>query len=192
MGKLFRNKHFETSFATFEEVTKDASISRAEFDSYANGIPGDPISLAIHERLKDFLNPQTKEDAFDDFKLTQFYTQELDYIRKVHALTPGTQLLEEELVLGTIVANHGDKSFRKTKKYKMRLHSGNLVTSVQRQLIADTATATEPELCNGLTRAWRIWSVCAKRDLQFGASSLGLIALGTMLDCVERLAPGCT
>ncbi|KAH8826910.1 RNA dependent RNA polymerase-domain-containing protein [Flagelloscypha sp. PMI_526] len=187
LGILFRNEHFKHELKQLEDISTSSSTTSQSNSKLAGySLPSDPISLAVYNMVQPLLNKE-RYCSFDCSQMRLYYNQELDYIRKVHALNPQMLLIEEELVLGAILSNQGDRAIRKSKKFKMRFHVGNLVTNIQRRLLRDAATALEDELIETLNNTWSLWVECQKRGVEFGARSLGLIALGVILECIERL-----
>jgi RNA-dependent RNA polymerase len=152
----------------------------------------DPITLTLLESVKRYLGDSAVVDNYSSElqKLFQRYTDELRYICATHTLsdTPGVRLLEAEVVIGTILAKCSQKRWRSDRMYRMRLHASTLVKDVQRNLIESLAdTVSVFELIAGLQLAWSAWgfSLCHRTD--FGANSFGLIALGTVIDCLDEL-----
>jgi RNA-dependent RNA polymerase len=118
------------------------------------------------------------------------YTDELRYISATHTLssTPGIRLLEAEVVIGTILAKCSQKRWRSDRIYRMRLHASTLVKDVQRNLIESLGdTVPVFELVAGLQLAWSAWCFSLLCRADFGANSFGLIALGTVIDCLDEL-----
>ncbi|PPQ77522.1 hypothetical protein CVT25_011319 [Psilocybe cyanescens] len=154
----------------------------------------DPISLALLERVQQYLgdsaliNDNTPPEILILFKR---YADELRYISATHTLsnTPGVQLLEAEIVVGTILAKCSQKRWRKDRIYRMRLHGETLVRDVQRSLleVGIKPTNTYAELITGLELAWFAWGYSLRQCNEFGANSFGLIALGIIFDCLDKL-----
>ena len=70
----------------------------------------------------------------------------------------------------------------------MRLHASKLVEDIQRNLIESLGdTVPVYELITGLQLAWSAWGFSLRRRADFGANSFGLIALGTVIDCLDEL-----
>jgi RNA-dependent RNA polymerase len=153
----------------------------------------DPISLALKKRVQYHLQPYTDPDgkSADIAKLFGTYSEELRYICATHTLSnsPGVRLLEAEVVAGTILAKCSQKRWRKDRMYRMRLHASTLVRDIQRNILDDLDKAPEGELLFGLERAWQAWDFSLRRKTDFGGHSFGLIALGMVFDCLDRLAP---
>lgn len=71
--------------------------------------------------------------------------------------------------------------------YRMRLHATTLARDIQRELVEDLETATRDQLVIGLTNAWYSWGYSLGLGNEFGTNSFGLIALGVIFDCLDRL-----
>jgi RNA-dependent RNA polymerase len=151
----------------------------------------DPITLTLLESVRRHLGDSAVVDNHSlelrIQKLFQRYTDELRYICATHTLsdTPGVGLLEAEVVIGTILAKCSQKSWRSDRIYRMRLHASTLVKYVQRNLIESLGDVFE--LIAGLQFAWSAWGFSLYRRTDFGANSFGLIALGTVIDCLDEL-----
>jgi len=152
----------------------------------------DPITLMLLESVQHHLGDSADADnhPLELRKLFQRYTDELRYICATHTLSniPGVRLLEAEVVIGTILAKCSQKRWRSDRIYRMRLHASTLVKDVQRNLIeslGDTVSAFD--LIAGLQLAWSAWGFSLRHRAEFGANSFGLIALGTVIDCLDEL-----
>ncbi|KAG6844915.1 hypothetical protein H0H87_002399 [Tephrocybe sp. NHM501043] len=147
----------------------------------------DPISLRLKSRVEHYLDATL--DTEDLPAMFQRYVDELYYICATHSLsnTPGIRLLEAEVVAGTILAKCSQKRWRKDRTYRMRLHASTLVRDVRRQIIEDLANASQAKLLNGLSIAWAAWGYSRSHTSVFGGCSFGLIALGVIFDCLDRL-----
>lgn len=69
----------------------------------------------------------------------------------------------------------------------MRLHVSTIVRDVQNRLWDDRDNRTRGHLIAALKRAWHAWEYSLQMGNEFGANSFGLIALGTVFDCLEEL-----
>ncbi|KAG6851310.1 hypothetical protein H0H93_011746, partial [Arthromyces matolae] len=147
----------------------------------------DPISMRLKDALKHHL---TRCSRVNDLPpMFQRYVNELRYICATHVLsnTPGSRITEAEVVTGTILAKCSQKRWRKDRIYRMRLHASTLVRDVQRQLIEDLREASHQQLMEGLSFAWAAWEYSQQRIHTFGADSFGLIALGVIFDCKDKI-----
>jgi RNA-dependent RNA polymerase len=128
------------------------------------------------------------------------YTREMRCICATHTLieAPDVKLTEEEVVLGTILANCTQPRWRSDRAYRMRLQSETLVRDIRAHIVpgdggalpvigANTRTQEEERLKVVLRSAWATW-VWAQhhRDREY-IESFSLIALGAILDCLKRL-----
>ena len=153
----------------------------------------DPITLTLLESVQRHLGDTALVDDQDLSKnLFKRYRDELRYICATHTLssTPGIRLLEAEVVIGTILAKCSQKRWRRDRIHRMRLQASTLVENVQRKLIenlGDTVPVDVFELVAGLQRAWSAWRFSLSRKADFGGNSFGLIALGTVIDCLDEL-----
>ncbi|KAH8995448.1 RdRP-domain-containing protein [Lactarius akahatsu] len=128
------------------------------------------------------------------------YTREMRCICATHTLVeaPDVRLTEEEVVLGTILANCTQPRWRSDRAQRMRLQSETLVRDIRAHIVlgdggrSPAAAATgieesEERLKERLRSAWATW-VWAQhhRDREY-IESFALIALGVVLDCLKRL-----
>jgi RNA-dependent RNA polymerase len=70
----------------------------------------------------------------------------------------------------------------------MQTHSEDLVKGVQIQLRGKVLDTDEAKLA-GLKRAWRAWEFSQRTSAEHGSNSFGIIALGAVFDCLEKLGP---
>ncbi|GLB34759.1 putative RNA polymerase [Lyophyllum shimeji] len=151
----------------------------------------DPISMRLKSIVERFICPSSppRDRSREIPVMFRRYVDELHYICATHTLsnTPGVRLLEAEVVAGTILAKCSQKRWRKDRMYRMRLHASTLAREVQRELIEDVGNAPEEQLVAGLGKAWEAWAYSQSQKYAFGACSFGLISLGVVFDCLERL-----
>ncbi|KAH9989050.1 RNA dependent RNA polymerase-domain-containing protein [Russula compacta] len=139
------------------------------------------------------------------------YAREMRCICASHALVvdaaPDVRLTEEEVVLGTILANCTQPRWRRNRADRMRLHAEMLVLDVRSHVVppvpsdgpggrpgpssSSSSTERRPRslllLRDGLRDAWAMWCWAQRhRDEPF-IESFSLIALEVILDCLERL-----
>ncbi|KAF8077751.1 RNA dependent RNA polymerase-domain-containing protein [Lyophyllum atratum] len=150
----------------------------------------DPISLLLKDTLERYLCPDSAPRSQEISMMFRSYVDELHYICATHTIsnTPGVRLLEAEVVAGTILAKCSQKRWRKDRMYRMRLHAQTLAREVQRELIDDVGNAPDEVLVFGLGKAWEAWAYSQSQNYAFGACSFGLIALGVIFDCLDKLA----
>jgi RNA-dependent RNA polymerase len=94
---------------------------------------------------------------------------------------PDVRLKEEEVVLGTILANCVQSRWRNDRTYRMRLHTEGLVDDIHARIAQGDETPTDEQLRSGLSRAWEVWAWAQHhRDEEF-IQSFSLIVLGIIL-----------
>lgn len=183
----------------YRAITLDApqpisSDSVAPDADVVNNITSNPISFTLaHEierNIPDYPPPDGK--CPETAVMFRKYADELRYISETHTLTttPGVNLLEAEIVVGTILAKCVQKRWRADCIYRMRYHASAVVRDVQKQMLPrekDLARLAVESLQAGLTRAWNAWDFSLRHEKVFGAKSFGLIALGIIFDCLEKL-----
>ena len=152
----------------------------------------DPITLTLLESVQRHLGDSAIVDnnSLELQRIFQRYTDELRYICAIHTLsdTPGVRLLEAEVVIGTILAKCSENRWRSDRIYRMRHHASMLVKDVQRNLIESLEDSVPVfDLIAGLQLAWGAWGFSLRHRARFGANSFGLIALGTVIDCLDEI-----
>jgi len=172
----------------------------------------DPISLALGPlvRYTAMAGPDCegtptvgRDTQVDPDALHAQYVREMRYICATHTLVdaPDVRLMEEEVVLGTILANCTQPRLRKDRASRLKLQSETLVRDIRSHLIASapgrdpssssssssSGPLTELQLRDGLWDAWAMWCWAQHhREAEF-VESFALIALGVVLDCLKRL-----
>jgi hypothetical protein len=97
-------------------------------------------------------------------------------------------LREEEIVVGTILANCSQKQWRKDRTFAMIESTGILVGDIQRRMLPESMGDASPDdLRDGLEKGWAALALSREKSGDFGAQSFGLIALRVVLDCLEQL-----
>lgn len=155
----------------------------------------DPISLAYKDRIQRHIGTAAIEPSEQEFVTTLFqkYVAELSYICAIHTLSNSrtVRLREEEVVAGTILAYCKNKKMRRDRIERVKVHSGVIVKEIRRDLEApeyqDSEELLTPDLRLTLERAWQAWVFSLKLGNEFGANSFGLIALGSILSCLDGL-----
>ncbi|KAI0325538.1 RdRP-domain-containing protein [Cubamyces sp. BRFM 1775] len=190
LGELFRNFTFD-----MKPIVPPPS-------SYPNGTPeppsgerplSDSISRTLHgaiaHHLGQFANADKDVGALEP--LFRYYAEELRYVCATHALSDRTdaRLCEEEVVVGTILAKSADARWRKERMYRMRVHAGQLVRHMKqvRLRAPQGKDGDAEELVGALRRAWLAWDYGMRNRGVFGASSFSMIALGVVLEMLEKL-----
>jgi RNA-dependent RNA polymerase len=152
----------------------------------------DSISVALKPRVLRELQSYTDVGGVVNEmtrKLFQFYVDELHYICITHTVSIASddRLEEEEVVVGTILAKCSQRRWRKDRTYRMQTHSQVLVHDVQREMINSLDDASTLDIQQGLMKGWTAWNFSLHHSGDFGANSFGLIALGVIFDCLEKL-----
>ncbi len=151
----------------------------------------DAISLALAPMVEFWLGRELDEEIADDETTDLFrkYVNELSYIRSTHSISsrPNVQLQEAEIVVGSILDKCTQKRYRKERVYAMQNHTSTLVNDTERPFV-DKSLEFGPEgWRTGLERAWKAWDFSQRHSALPGTSSFGLIALGIVLDCLDKL-----
>ncbi|KAG1724765.1 RNA dependent RNA polymerase-domain-containing protein [Suillus paluster] len=121
------------------------------------------------------------------------YLDELIYVATCHTLSrvPGARLREDEIVVGTILAKCSQKSWKSNRTYAMRECISVLVHDIRRRMLPDSMESASPDdLRDGLENGWSAWAHSHEKSNSkeaYGAQSFGLVALGVVLDCLEKL-----
>jgi len=175
----------------FRSITLDDPAEMEDAGPITNPI-SDPITCVLLDKVL----PHVGDSAYIQRSPSEIrpifrrYHDELRYICATHTLSnePGTSLLEAEVVIGTILAKCSQKRWRKDRIYRMRLHASTLVKDVQNNLKENISELkTYPELLRGLDLSWKAWHFSILNRKDFGANSFGLIALGTIFECLDKL-----
>ena len=156
-----------------------------------------PLSDVISTTLKPHIERQLHYFFNDDRNVADMrtvflrYEQELRYICVTHALSdaPDIRLQEEEVAIGTILANCSQHRWRNDRMHRMRMHASELVRDTKHKLYrpADFLNPEQGELLYGLSQAWLAWDFGMRNQTVFGARSFSLVALGVVLDTLSRL-----
>lgn len=150
-----------------------------------------PITDPISQRLEGLVKPNLNINLRHEGLTAMFkrYVDELNYICATHVLssTSDNRLTEAEIVAGAILAKCSQKRWRKDRTYRMRLHASTLVRDIQQQLVEDLHSTNRDQIVDGLSFAWAAWEYSQRQGHAFGAGSFGLIALGVIFDCLDRL-----
>ncbi|TDL24977.1 RdRP-domain-containing protein [Rickenella mellea] len=163
------------------------------------GLHADPITCALKPivigKLPNSLSSKNNSEFISKTFLR--YADELRYICVVHTLSDlaGDRLTEEEVVVGSILAQSTQRRWRSERNERMRRHSTNLVQEVRRDFLPKLSGTgvTEDEMKASLQLSWDAWLFSAQRlempgpDGPFGLSSFGLIALGTTFEVLDMI-----
>ena len=184
------------------------NIQLLDLEKPAEGLPTDspketaplkdPISRVLSPLVRRAFNSDTDPNSAkldteseNDHaeQLHTHYVREMRYICVTHTLidAPDVRLKEEEVVLGTILANCAQSRWRSVRTYRLRLHTEDLVNDVRRQIVQIEGMSTLDQLRPGLLRVWAVWAWAQHhRDREF-IESFSLIALGLIFDYLKRL-----
>jgi len=158
----------------------------------------DPISHVLAPLVQRALNsnpdthgaePDSESENGHAEQVHEHYVREMRYICITHTLVdaPDVRLKEEEVVLGTILANCAQSRWRSDRTYRMKLHVESLVDDIRGQIIQMEETQTEEQYRSGLSRAWAVWDWAQHhRDGEF-VESFSLIALGLIFNNLKQL-----
>jgi RNA-dependent RNA polymerase len=158
----------------------------------------DPISHVLAPLIQCALNSDTDADDAEPGaegenghaeQLHARYVREMRYICVTHTLVdaPDVLLKEEEVVLGTILANCVQSRWRADRSYRMKLHSESLVGDIRGQIFQSEETPTEEQLRSGLSHAWEVWAWAQHHRDKDYIESFSLVALGLVFDLLKRL-----
>jgi RNA-dependent RNA polymerase len=152
---------------------------------------GDPISIALKAKLEPFFQIDTDINAIPQLVTSMFqrYTNELRCISATHTIsnTPGARLIEEELVIGTILAKCSQHRLRNDRIQRVLYHTEAHVRNFQRQIRPMGKEPSREDEIIGLERAWFAWALGRHRQDEFGAESFALVALRTIFELLEIL-----
>ncbi|KAI0345277.1 RdRP-domain-containing protein [Trametopsis cervina] len=184
LGELFRSIHMLDIPRVVNYNTNDNKPRRP--------VPlSDTISQALRPHIETMLGPngfiQTDAEVSAVEPLFRRYTDELKYISLVHALsdTPESRLVEEEIVIGSILAHCSEARYRNDRMYRMRMHASVLVENTRKKLWVWKEDPTEGELRYGLVQAWRAWDFGMRNKGTFGANSFALVAFGVICNILQ-------
>ncbi|KAG1890753.1 RNA dependent RNA polymerase-domain-containing protein [Suillus subluteus] len=150
----------------------------------------------VERQLKRRERPSTLEISMNS--IYSAYMDELIYVATCHTLSrvPGARLLEEEVVVGTILAKCSQKGFKNNRTYAMRECISVLIRDIRNRMLPESMmNASLDEVRDGLENGWSAWALSQEKYKEghengkegYGAQSFGLVALGIVLDCLEQL-----
>ncbi|TRM55345.1 RNA dependent RNA polymerase-domain-containing protein [Schizophyllum amplum] len=159
LGRLYRNI----------QIRDVAPLSNEEATSTPSGV--NAITSAIERRGAEYIDETLGFDN-DLVQLFKRYAEELRYICTTHTVsnTPGVELIEEEVIVGTILANCSQSRWRRDRIGRMNLHMSQLIHTLL--------------TFNRAVQAWKL-SVAQYKD--WGAKSFGLITLAYVFECFSIL-----
>lgn len=182
LGHLFRNIVLEDISNTVPHHQGKAEIQ--------------PISGVLWPLVRHHLSglpAQTRMAWIDSIYTT--YREELTYMSSTYSLSqvPGSRLREEELVIGTILGKCTQRRYRSNRLHAMRENVGFLVFETKGQLIGRLEGLPESALKEKLAVAWDVWLFSLEKASlsdpveNFGSGSFGLLGLGLVLECLDKL-----
>ncbi|KAL5489956.1 hypothetical protein ACEPAI_4789 [Sanghuangporus weigelae] len=189
VGEIFRRVEKVASCTDFDDRGESSYIQVSEHPVYK------ALKSTVDAKLRDSRVRQTTEEEVR--RIFRHYYNELQYICATHTLTDqvDSKLKEEEVVIGTILARCSRHRWRTERIYRMRVHASNLVKEIREQFIPEKLqTMTKVEATQALEFAWTSWKLItdklttedARRN-PFGLNSFSIIALNTVLECLEYL-----
>ena len=199
LGEMFRNIKLHDPKEPIEDRSVEGSGGTAPLE--------DPISRKVAPLVRSTL--KTTRDQDDDSadsdwsdtdtghaeQLHAHYVREMRFICMTHTLVdaPDVRLTEEEVVLGTILANCTQARWRQDRSYRMKLHAEELVNDIRTQIVPQRETGEEEEellqeqLRIGLRRAWAAWCWAQIHQDEDYFESFALLVLAIVFDCHKRL-----
>ena len=189
LGYLFRKIELEDPIKPVDGLESECP----------EGIPPleDAVTRAVSPVIRRVLNTvttgaaeQPDEDNGHNEQMHEHYVREMRFICITHTLVdaPDVQLKEEEVVLGTILANSVQPHWRNDRSYRMKLHAEDLVGDIRSQIILkEGEQPSEEELRAALTRAWAAWCWAQHNREKDYIESFALLVLGVVFDCLKRL-----
>jgi RNA-dependent RNA polymerase len=158
----------------------------------------DPITQAVAPLIRRTLRTTT-HDNDDDCQLDgdegcaeqvhAHYVREMRFICTTHTLvdSPDVRLKEEEIVLGTILANCAQARWRSDRIYRMKQHAEQLVGDIYMQIVQCEGTPTEKQCRAALPHAWAVWCWAQHNEDKEYIESFRLLVLRIIFDCLKRL-----
>jgi RNA-dependent RNA polymerase len=197
LGELYRNIELNDPKESIEDLAVEGSGGTAPLE--------DPISRKVAPLVRSTLKTTRDQDDPADSdqsdadnghaeQLHAHYVREMRFICMTHTLVdaPDVRLTEEEVVLGTILANCTQARWRQDRSYRMKLHAEELVNDIRTQIVpqreeSPTEERLQEQLRIGLRRAWAAWCWAQNHQDEDYIESFALLALGIVFDCLKRL-----
>jgi RNA-dependent RNA polymerase len=157
----------------------------------------DPITRAVTPLIRNVL--KTTHDNDDGYEsdgdegyaeqVHAHYVREMRFICMTHTLvdSPDVCLKEEEVVLGTILANCMRERWRSDRTYRMKLHAEELVSDIYTQIVQCEGRPTEEQCRAALPHAWAAWRWAQHNEDREYIESFALLVLRIVFDCLKRL-----
>ncbi|KAL1728439.1 RNA dependent RNA polymerase-domain-containing protein [Schizophyllum commune] len=174
LGRLYRNIQIR-------------EVEALSGDEAASTTGADAITKAIERRAEDYLDDSLPFEN-DLVQLFKRYAEELRYICTTHTVsnTPGVELIEEEVVVGTILAKCSQNRWRRDRIGRMNLHMSQLIHTVERGIRWGDPQDHADQL-HTLNRAFQAWKLSVAHYEDWGAKSFGLIVLAYIFDRLQIL-----
>jgi len=187
LGHLYRN----IELINTKEPIKDLPIERPGETPPLKDLISRAISPLIQRTLNTDGTGQPDADEGHAERVHEHYVREMQYICVTHTLVdePDVRLTEEEIVLGTILANCTQPHWRSDRSYRMKLHAEELLNFIRTQIVKSKGEGrpTDEELRAGLSQAWKAWAWAQHhRDKDF-IESFSFIMLDIIFDCLKNL-----
>jgi len=194
LGHLFRNVNLHDPKELVEGIATGSSGETAPLE--------DAITCAVEPLIRPMLKIMHNNDKHpsDEGYADEGYAEQLhaEYVREMrficvtHTLVdaPDVRLTEEEVVLGTILANCTQSRWRSNRSYRMKQHTRDLVGKIRSQIIQCEGPPTDEQRRAALPRAWAVWCWAQHHQDREYIESFALLVLGTMFDslvCHESL-----
>lgn len=175
LGRLYRNI----------QIRDVAPLSNEEATSTPSGV--NAITSAIERRGAEYIDETLGFDN-DLVQLFKRYAEELRYICTTHTVsnTPGVELIEEEVIVGTILANCSQSRWRRDRIGRMNLHMSQLIHTVQLGIRRGDLRDPAAQLLT-FNRAVQAWKLSVAQYKDWGAKSFGLITLAYVFECFSIL-----
>jgi RNA-dependent RNA polymerase len=193
LGDLFRN---------ISLLDQDEPIKGFTASTGATAPLDDAISCTLMPLVKRTLNAAYKTSGAENSQAEELHTHfacEMRYICVTHTLVdaPDVRLKEEEVVLGTILANCTQSQWRSDRSYRMKLHAEGLLHDIRARIVPKVTSAEEAseedrppptvDYRAGLPTAWAMWCWAQHHQEKDFIESFSLVMLGIVLDCLKRL-----
>jgi RNA-dependent RNA polymerase len=182
LGYLFRNIHLDEPDVPSEEPPDTNPERTPPLE--------DVISQALASLIQRTLDIAVGTPEAETEGLYDRFLREMRCVCQTHTLldSPDVQLMEEEVVLGAILAKSTQPRLRKDRVYRMRLHTETLVRDIRARIApTEEGQRTDRGFRDGLQKAWETWGWAQHhRDKEY-IESFSLIALGVILDCLKHL-----
>ena len=184
LGYLFRNISLNDPDEPIEKFPTASPGSIAPLE--------DAISCALAPLLQKTLNALPEPLGAENRQAEELHADFVYEMRSIcvtHTLVDAPDVLrtEEEVVLGTIIANSTQPRWRSDRSSRIRLHAEGLVHDIRSRIFQSEGTPTDDEFRAGLSSAWAAWGWAQHHQDKEFIGSFSLIVLAIVLDCLEGL-----